>query len=336
MSSRSIGVTNVWLRRWMMSCVIRSPSCSQIRISRASSLRSGKSRNISSSRPAARKMFPPASSNRSKNSRSFGASRLVRRTGWGTVASRHVEPCLLQPAGERLTHLLPHGANRAVPVVLSVTQLDPPVVMEERVGGAAVAVERQPDAAGVDQRDAGRARTLELEVRVAEHDALGLHTEQQLGVAILGVASEGLHVGAGRRVAVERAVAGGRGRQPRELAAELRPKPLSAELERTRHRVGRIGVVHEPAVDVAANPLGVELAQPRDRLGRPGAPRRVVAPQDEALRRAFRERGLEREQVAVDVVKQAEHVAETNPTPGPAPSPPGPAPPAYARAYDPS
>ena len=37
MSSRSIGVTNVWLSRWMMSWVIRSPSCSQTRISRASS-----------------------------------------------------------------------------------------------------------------------------------------------------------------------------------------------------------------------------------------------------------------------------------------------------------
>ena len=43
MSSRSIGVTKVWLRRWMMSCVMRSPSCSQMRMSRASSLRSGKS-----------------------------------------------------------------------------------------------------------------------------------------------------------------------------------------------------------------------------------------------------------------------------------------------------
>ena len=41
MSSRSIGVTNVWLRRWMMSCVIRSPSCSQITMSRASSPWSG-------------------------------------------------------------------------------------------------------------------------------------------------------------------------------------------------------------------------------------------------------------------------------------------------------
>ena len=33
MSSRSIGVTNVGLSRWMMSCVIRSPSCSASRIS---------------------------------------------------------------------------------------------------------------------------------------------------------------------------------------------------------------------------------------------------------------------------------------------------------------
>ena len=33
MSSRSIGVTKVVLRRWMMSCVIRSPSCSALRMS---------------------------------------------------------------------------------------------------------------------------------------------------------------------------------------------------------------------------------------------------------------------------------------------------------------
>ena len=41
MSSRSIGVTEVLLSRWMMSCVIRSPSCSQIRISRPSPPASG-------------------------------------------------------------------------------------------------------------------------------------------------------------------------------------------------------------------------------------------------------------------------------------------------------
>ena len=33
MSSRSIGVTNVEFRRWWMSWVIRSPSCSQITMS---------------------------------------------------------------------------------------------------------------------------------------------------------------------------------------------------------------------------------------------------------------------------------------------------------------
>ena len=36
MSSRSNGVTNVWLSRWMMSCVMRSPSCSQTTTSRSS------------------------------------------------------------------------------------------------------------------------------------------------------------------------------------------------------------------------------------------------------------------------------------------------------------
>ena len=76
MSSRSIGVTNVWLRRWMMSCVIRSPSCSHTTMSRASSPWSGHCSTIRSSRPAARTMFAPASSNRSKNSRSFGAKSL--------------------------------------------------------------------------------------------------------------------------------------------------------------------------------------------------------------------------------------------------------------------
>ena len=76
MSSRSIGVTNVWLSRWMMSCVIRSPSCSQTTMSRDELAVSGHSWTSRSSRPAARTMFAPASSNRSKNSRSFGAKSL--------------------------------------------------------------------------------------------------------------------------------------------------------------------------------------------------------------------------------------------------------------------
>ena len=83
MSSRSIGVTNVWLRRWMMSWVIRSPSCSQTRMSRASSLRSGNVPSIWSSRSAARTMLPAASSNRSKNSRSLGTKTWERRATTG-------------------------------------------------------------------------------------------------------------------------------------------------------------------------------------------------------------------------------------------------------------
>ena len=43
MSSRSIGVTNVGFSRWMMSCVMRSPSCSQTTTSRSSSPWSGQS-----------------------------------------------------------------------------------------------------------------------------------------------------------------------------------------------------------------------------------------------------------------------------------------------------
>src|SRR5829696_2344940 len=73
MSSRSIGVTNVWLRRWTMSCVIRSPSCSQITMSRASSPWSGQRSSMRSRISPDCTMLRPASSNRSKNSRSRGA-----------------------------------------------------------------------------------------------------------------------------------------------------------------------------------------------------------------------------------------------------------------------
>ena len=72
MSSRSIGVTDVLFSRWMMSWVIRSPSCSQIRMSRPSPPASGHDFISWSSSWAARRMFAPASSKRRKNSRSLG------------------------------------------------------------------------------------------------------------------------------------------------------------------------------------------------------------------------------------------------------------------------
>src|SRR2546429_508568 len=84
MSSRSIGVTNVSFRRRMMSWVIRSPSCSHMRMSRvSSSRRSGNERSSWSSRSAARTMFPPASSKRSKYRRSRETSNCERRATGG-------------------------------------------------------------------------------------------------------------------------------------------------------------------------------------------------------------------------------------------------------------
>ena len=79
MSSRSNGVTNVWLSRWMMSWVIRSPSCSQTTTSRIASPWSGHCSSMCSSSPAARTQFRAASSKRSKNSRSFDANRPPNR-----------------------------------------------------------------------------------------------------------------------------------------------------------------------------------------------------------------------------------------------------------------
>src|SRR5215217_3773860 len=152
MSSRSIGVTNVWLRRWIMSWVILSPSCSQIRMSRASSLRSGYCVSSSSSSAAARRMFPPASSNRSKNSRSRGARTLARRTG-GNLALRDVESSQLHPARRELPDALAHGRHRGLPVVFDAPLLHA-VTVDDRVGGAMVAVPRHPDAARVDELDA--------------------------------------------------------------------------------------------------------------------------------------------------------------------------------------
>jgi hypothetical protein len=57
MSSRSIGVTNVVLRRWMMLWVIRSPSCSALRMSRDIPLSSGHDAIMSRSSFEVRRVF---------------------------------------------------------------------------------------------------------------------------------------------------------------------------------------------------------------------------------------------------------------------------------------
>ena len=193
------------------------------------------------------------------------------------------------------------------PVVLDTPQLDAPVVVQQRVGGAVVVVERHPHAARVDELDALRRRALELDVGVAEDDAPLRDPAHELGVLVARLVREADHVGARRGVAEQRVVANRlllqRGEPLRQLVAEQ----LAAGREGRVHRLGRVRVVDEPAIGVAADPLGVELVEARDRLGRPGPAERVVAAQQEALRRAVVEHSVERAQVAVDVVEQAEH-----------------------------
>ena len=170
-----------------------------------------------------------------------------------------------------------------------------------------VAVERHADASRVHELDAARPGALELQVCVAEDDALGLHAHQPLGVRVLRLGVEAVHVGERRGVAEERALAGGGLGQGGELPAQLLAGHLAGAIDQRLHRLGRVGRVDEPAVDVAADPLGVELAEAADGLDRPGAEAGVVAAEEEPLRRAVREHRLERGQVAVHVVQQAQH-----------------------------
>src|SRR5215203_1668592 len=304
MSSRSIGVTNVWLRRWMMSWVIRSPSCSQIRISLASSLRSGYSLRSSSRRAAARRMFPPASSNRSKNSRSRGARTFARRTG-GTLALVHVEPGQLQTAGGQLRDPLPGRRGGRLPVIFHAPVLHA-VTVDHRVGGAMVAVPGQSDAARVYQLDPGGAGADERKVRVAEHDPRRLDAHEELGIELGRLREEALHVVLRRGVAVERAVDGRRLWEAEQLLDELLAERFRTAGADVGDRSRRVVPVDEPAVGVAADPGRVrQLLQALDRLLRPSAGHRVVAAEEELVEIArVGENGLERRQVAVDVVEQ--------------------------------
>src|SRR4051794_25719065 len=88
MSSASIGVTKVEFVRLERSWVIRSPSCSTSRISRARSALSGQPLSISWSSFAARSEFPPACANRPKKARSLGTSENARGRNYHARAPR--------------------------------------------------------------------------------------------------------------------------------------------------------------------------------------------------------------------------------------------------------
>src|SRR5215217_3899962 len=127
MSSRSIGVTNVELSRWMMSCVMRSPSCSQTTTSRASSPWSGHWSSMRSSSSAARTMLEPASSNRSKNSRSLGAKSCDRRGMSASLWNR-----LVRASGDAARAPVDRAAQ-----TFELLGRDPVAVLRTREGAAA-------------------------------------------------------------------------------------------------------------------------------------------------------------------------------------------------------
>src|SRR3954454_6005721 len=87
MSSASIGVTKVELVRWERSCVIRSPSCSTSRISRARPALSGQPLIMSWSSFAARSEFEPPCANRSKKTRSLRTRENARARSYHPWAS---------------------------------------------------------------------------------------------------------------------------------------------------------------------------------------------------------------------------------------------------------
>src|SRR3954447_1290154 len=302
MSSRSIGVTNVSLRRRMMSWVIRSPSCSQIRMSRARSALSGKWRSIWSSRSAARWLFPAASSNRSKNWRSLDTSTCDRRgmaslsfTGAairaarGNIAALRDEPRLFDAFGhlrrERGAHALAQLPHRARLVVLHTPVLDLPVRGHDRVRGARVAVEGHAHAAGIHQLDPGLGPALERQVRVPEHEPRLQDALEHLLLRVVVLGPEAAHVRDRRRVDIAGSLAAEVERKRAQLRARLRAERLVAEAHGALHHLvlRSVGGMGRPALAVAAKPIRVERAQELEGLARPRAEQRVVATEYEAL-----------------------------------------------------
>jgi hypothetical protein len=182
-------------------------------------------------------------------------------------------------------------------VVGDAAVLDAAVVVDERVGRARVAVERQPDAAGVDQLDAVRGAS-EGQVGVAEDQAGGRDALEELGLVVARLGEEGTDVRDRRAVADQRVALCRRLRERRELGDERLAERLARRLDRSPQELGRVVRVLRPALAVAADPERRQLAQPIERLARPAAEERVVAAEDEAVGFArVGEYGLERRQL---------------------------------------
>ena len=79
-------------------------------------------------------------------------------------------------------------------IVGDATALDPTVVVQQRVGCAAIAVHRDADAARADELDSRGRCSLECEVVVAEDEAAIVDAVEQFVLVLAGFGREGAHV----------------------------------------------------------------------------------------------------------------------------------------------
>ena len=186
MSSESIGVTKVELRRWISSWVILSPSCSASRISRASPSDAGHPSSISSSIRADRSEFCPDRLKRSKKTLSLGIREgsAIRPE----ATNRAITPAMRSAACP--SHKSGRCGDASAPSSSARMLRDPPgVEPQERVRARA---DGDRSLRVVAQREAGHPepRRLLLDpARVREHRAgVGLEREE---VEVAGRLGEG-------------------------------------------------------------------------------------------------------------------------------------------------
>ena len=211
---------------------------------------------------------------------------------------------------------LPHPGGGGAVVVRDPAVLDAPVGVDERVGGARVAVERQPDRAGVDELDPARRRDPpERQVRVAEDQSRLRHAREQLRLVLGRLGEEGAQVAHRRGVAVAHVLVHALLRQRAELVDRGGAERLAAGADGVGddrvHAVVELVGRRAPALAVPAQPQGGgEGPQALQRGLRLGAEEAVVAAEEPAvgaLRAGVGEDGVEGGGVAVHVVEQGEH-----------------------------
>ena len=152
-----------------------------------------------------------------------------------SIARRRPAGCAARtsrrPAPSAVGHAVAHACRVPVGVVLDAPQLDGASASPERVGSTAVAVERQPDAAGVDQQPAALGLALELDVAVPEEDHLLLVWRAARGRRRWAPAMKVSMSSCGRRMADKRLV--DRHRR-REVEQQARPAGRRARCGSTR------------------------------------------------------------------------------------------------------